>query len=202
MPRETGYLTAVQEALNRLQKIDWLRRCANLGLPAPEAAIIHFRALGMEVALDLNTLYLTRQPTTQPLNVNDQILIYHFLGCEFPLQPTGNFIPFRELPGGKFYENNFRARSLDWLAQTIQNDTSRLERNLLRFGGERIEQGDLGWRFPVIGKLELLLIYHTGDAEFPPAANLLFDQSIHRVFTAEDVAVLAGRVCGVLVQGT
>lgn len=202
MSRESGYQTALQAAVARLQKVDWSRRCANLGLPAPKDAILHFRALGMEVALDLNTLNLTRQPSSRPLNINDQILIYHFLGCEFPLQPTGNFIPFRGLPGGQFYEGNFRARSLDWLAQTIQNDTVRLERNLRSFGGERVEQGDLGWRFPVIGKLGLLLIYHTGDAEFPPAANLLFDQMIHRVFTAEDVAVLAGRVCSLLVKGT
>lgn len=195
MSRQSGYNTALQQSLTRLEQVDWSRRCGNLGLPAPADGRILFRALGMDLMLELAPLTLRQLPDQQPLKISDQILIFHYLGCEFPVTPTGQFIPFRELPGGRFYEGPFRARSVGLLVQKIQNDLRQLEKNLEYFGGVPENRGDFCRRFPVIGNLETKLIYYTGDAEFAPEANLLFDQCIQRVFPTEDVAVLANRVC-------
>ena len=189
------YDTALEQALARLECVDWPRRCANLGLPLPVDNKIRFRALGMDLQLELVPIKLFQLPESRPLKISDQILIFHYLGCDFPVTSTGQFIPFRELPGGQFYEGPFRARSVELLVQKIQNDLPRLKQNLQRFGGEFLNRGDFGLRFPVIGNLEIQLIYYTGDSEFPPEANLLFDQCIQRVYCTEDVAVLAGRVC-------
>jgi hypothetical protein len=55
--------------------------------------------------------------------------------------------------------------------------------------------GDLPARIHALGNLHLTLVYHLGDDELPPAADVLFDGCIRRVFGAEDAAVMASRIC-------
>jgi hypothetical protein len=46
----------------------------------------------------------------------------------------------------------------------------------------------------VLPLVPLALVLWAGDAEFPPNGNILFDRNSVKLFSAEDVAWLAGRV--------
>ena len=59
---------------------------------------------------------------------------------------------------------------------------------------KKIENGDAGFEFNVLPAVSLQLIIWTGDEEFPAEAGILFDKTIGRILSPEDVAWLAGMV--------
>jgi tetratricopeptide (TPR) repeat protein len=54
--------------------------------------------------------------------------------------------------------------------------------------------GDAACGGPVLPRLRCVAVLHRGDEEFPPEANLLFEDRIANLLPLEDVAVLAGLV--------
>ena len=63
-----------------------------------------------------------------------------------------------------------------------------------RLGGTAVDAGDAAFEFSVFPHVPVQLILHAGDEEFPPEANILFDDSIGAILSPEDVAWLAGMV--------
>lgn len=51
-------------------------------------------------------------------------------------------------------------------------------------------QGDKAYKFPFMNETYMAFIIWEKDEEFPPAANILFDQNIQFYFDAEDLAVV------------
>jgi len=186
---------AVRVAVERLGEVDIDRRCENLGLPGPRDGSVRMRAFGADMTLLLPGFHLVFTGSGEPVNPNDRILVLHYLLCDLPVEETGELISFRELTGGQFYWEPFRSRTVRPLVGKIGNDLESLKTNLNRFDWEPVSLGDLGARIHAVGKLYCTLVYRTGDEEFPPAADFLFDASFKRVYNAEDAAVLAGRIC-------
>jgi hypothetical protein len=184
----------VDRAARDLMQIDVGPRCRMLGLPPPQERGLRFRAFGLDLLLALPGFDLTLAAGT-PAKLGDHILVLHYLQCDRRITPTGELISFRDLPGGQFYWHPFSSRSIEPLTRRIGNDLGLLTRNLSRYDWQPFEAGDLGARIHAIGALDATLIYHCGDEEFGPAAEILFDACIKRVYTTEDVAHLASRIC-------
>jgi hypothetical protein len=161
-----------------------------------------FAAFGEVVALDAGTLELVKHESTVPADVKVQILVFRYLLCDSALRPSGKLISYRELPGGSFYMGPFRGRTVVPLVKMIGNDVKELRRRMDRFTWRDIGKGDFGAAVNLIGVLEMVLLYHAGDEEFSPDADILFDEQVKRVYSAEDAAVMAGMVCGKLMRGT
>jgi len=54
--------------------------------------------------------------------------------------------------------------------------------------------GDMGLKISVFPKVPLTLILWSGDEDFPPDLNILFDATIKEFLSTEDVAVLGQEV--------
>jgi hypothetical protein len=186
---------AIELATDRLRTVDLESRCPILGLPAPHDGKIAARMLGADTCLNLGSWTLTILPSGEPARAGDLLLLLHYLACELPVKPTGELVSFRSLPGGQFYFPAFQGRTATPLVQRFGNDLGALREHLERFDHEPTGDGDLGARIHAFGNLHVTLVYHTGDDELPPAADILFDRCISRAFGAEDAAVLAGRIC-------
>lgn len=196
MPKKLANEQAIRLAVSKLQNIDLMTRCENLGLPAPdENGIINFRAFGTNWMLRSGDFHLVNAETQVPAKATDRILVLHYLNCDLPVPETDSLISFRDLPGGKFYWQSFRSRTVQPLVEKFQNNLDRLHHNLNRFDWKPVKYGDLGVRIHVIGRLDVTLIYWRGDEEFTPTADLLFSENIKRVYDTEDVAVLCSRIC-------
>ncbi len=195
MTIDSAQREAAQRAVAALQAVDLGGRCERLGLPSPTLQGLCFRAFGQNLLLRLPGCELIHRETSDPVRVRDQILVLHYLACDRSIHPTGELISFRELPGGQFYWQPFRARSVAPLVKRIGNDTETLRRHLDRFDWQPFASGDVGARIHAIGRLEAFLIYHCGDEESGPSADLLFDACMKQVYAAEDAAVLASRIC-------
>ena len=61
-------------------------------------------------------------------------------------------------------------------------------------GGIKGEEGDASLCFQAFPRVPVCLILWAEDDEFPPDGNLLFDASISKYLSAEDIAVLSGMV--------
>ena len=196
MSKELGYREAIRLAISKLNNIDLAHRCENLGLPAPdEEGTINIHAFGVNWELRSGDFQLINADTNEPAKATDRILILHYLNCDLPVPETDVFISFRELPGGEFYWQPFRSRTIQPLVDRFQNDLEQLKHNLNRFDWKPIKYGDLSARIHSIGRLDISLTYFRSDEEFPATAEILFSENIKRVYTTEDATILASRIC-------
>ncbi|MCG3181907.1 MAG: Na(+)-translocating NADH-quinone reductase subunit F [Phycisphaerae bacterium] len=205
--REQALIDAARLAASKLQGVDLAARCATLGLEPPDAdGAVVVPVFGRRVRLappDFEAVETEgegagEEPARLRLAAKraaDRVLALHYLLCDVPVGPTGELIGFRDLPGGPFYWDSFRARSAAVLERRIGNDLATLRKNLDRFGWQPLPIGDLGARVQAVGRIDVTLIYRVGDEEMGPSAEVVFDAAIRRAFDAEDAAVIAGRLC-------
>ena len=200
MSQQTAKEEAIRRAQARLAGVDWTARLPRLGLPAVLDGVLTVRAFGADVEVRLADWTMLNRRTGKPAGLNDRILILHYLTCDLPVPAPGtdaaDWIPFRELSGGAFYLEPFLARTARPLAARIGNDLGKLEANLTqRFDLEKVALGDFGARIHGLGNLYLTLNYSLGDAEFPPACDVLFSAGVKRVYGADDATAFASRIC-------
>lgn len=195
MSKHSAQQDALRIAIDKLQAVNLSERCPQLGLPIPENGTLRLRTFGKNMLLDVSDFSLVDADSAKPVKLGDQVLVLHYLLCETSVIPADKLISFRGYPEGQFYWQPFQARTVRPLLGRIGNDLDLLREHLERFDWEPVEMGDFGARIHIIGPLSLTLAYHLGDDEFPPTADVLFDACITQVFVAEDVAVLASRIC-------
>lgn len=194
MTKQAGHEEAIRLAIEKLKTIDLNDRCLLLGFNLIENGILKIRMFGGDYRLHIDDFRMVYAEDMNPIKQNDLIILLHYLLCDVPIKVTNEFITFRDLPGGQFYWEPFVSRTTRQLCQVIGNDVERLKTNLNKFDWTQIEGSDLVAHIHTIGKIYVTLKYQLGDEEFPPGALLLFDSSIKRVFTAEDVVVLSNRI--------
>lgn len=187
---------AAQRAAEALAAVDLPARCRSLGLPAPlPDGRLPIRLFGQDILVVPPDFQVISAATNQPVKASDRILALHYLQHDLPVAATGTFITFRDLPGGQFYLGPFRSRSIAPLLKRIGNDLDLLGSKLGRFDWQPVQVGDFAARIHVIGPIVATLVYHLGDEEMGPEAELLFDTCIRRIYCAEDVAAIASRIC-------
>ncbi len=194
--RQNAEAEAARLAAAALQGVDLSARCHRLGLPAPTPdGRLPLRLFGQDVLIIPPAFEVLSAATGQPVKTADRILALHYLAHDLPVVPAGSLIAFRDLPGGQFYFGPFCSRSVKPLLARIGNDLDRLRRHLDRFDWRPLPMGDFAAAIHAVGRIEAALVYHLGDDEMPPAAELLFDACVRRVFCTEDAAAVASRIC-------
>lgn len=195
MSQQSGMESAIEIAADKLNSVDFTLRCQDIGLPAPNKEGIHLHAFGSNLIFKIPSFQLVNDDLDVSAKLNQRLLVMHYLLQERPLEETKNRISFKGYSEGQFYWQPFVARTTNPLIGRIGNNLELLKKNLHRFKWESEKMGDFAARIHLIGKLDMILVYHLGDDEFPPEANILFDACIKQVFVAEDVAVLASMIC-------
>ena len=195
MSKTEGQNEALRLAVAKLANADLTARAANLGFSFLDTDTILIHAFGSECTVDLKGFEVRNQKTGQTVKPDLKIIILHYLMCDNNFSRTGKIINFRELPGGQFYLEPYRARSVNILISRIKNDTELLKRNLDRFEWKDMHPGDVGAEIHAIGKIHVTLAYYRGEEAIPPSADILYDSSIRKVFNTEDVAVIASLIC-------
>ena len=195
MSKQQATEESIRLSIETLTDVDFDQRCPNLGLNQPVDGRLELRMFAIDLVLDLMTFELVAQEGGAPARPADRVLLLHYLQCEFPVEQTGEMISFRNLPGGQFYFSPFQSRTVKPLLVRIGNDVELLRKQLSRFDYTIINGGDYAARIHAVGNLYIDLVYHLGDDEFPPAADVIFDACVQRPFDAENAAVMASRIC-------
>ncbi len=149
----------------------------------------HLALLGASVVLTYPD-FRAYAPNGEALPVFRQaLLLYYFLHSD-GAPPVGKWVSFADLPEGRIYSSAFQGYTGDLLAKTFLLDLDAFRSACQSAGGTPAIFGDAAFRFRTLPCMDLLLVYHLGDEEFPSACNLLFDASASHYLPAEACAVL------------
>ena len=160
------------------------------------ALLLNF--LNQDITISWPDLVATNNRSKEELSIQQQILLLHYLqGAWSSNGPTikGEWIAFQDIPDGRFYLDAFSKRAKVPLIQAFGAEPKKLLDIAARiYSADRLDLGDFSVVVKALPLVPLALIIWEGDEEFPAEGNVLFDQSISKIVSAEDVAWLAGMV--------
>ncbi|CZR98787.1 hypothetical protein CDFC105_72503 [Clostridioides difficile] len=123
-------------------------------------------------------------------NFELKILIIRYLINAKGILRTNKYVTFKEIPGGNVYYPNFLNRTIARLSEVFTSQIEKYKLVMENMGAEKVDMGDLAYKFTYIGNTSMIFILWFGDDEFPPNSNILFDSNIIYYFNAEDLAVV------------
>ncbi|HCJ67162.1 MAG TPA: hypothetical protein DHV62_07530 [Elusimicrobia bacterium] len=101
------------------------------------------------------------------------------------------WITFRQLTGGEGYYPTFYKRAIEPIKRKYGDNPQGLLTALERFDVCRqIEYGDVAIEILPFENVPVVITLWGKDEEFSSEANILFDQSIEKIFSTEEVVVL------------
>ena len=195
MPRVDDYKTAIALAVAELKKINPQRLaglsrgeyfCADTG----EGLIVPF--FGQPRIVSWPEVRVTPAEGEGEIPLTEQILILHYLLNTNGEPLSGRDIDFRNVPEGSFYWSAFVSRAKKPLLETFGNDPELYLEVARALGGTPRELGDASATYMAFPLVPVTHVLWRGDEEFPPEANILFDETIPEHLSTEDIAALAG----------
>jgi hypothetical protein len=136
---------------------------------------------------------------TDSLSLRVLALRYVKRSCGVP--ESGEWIAYRDLPGGRFYASTLVPTVEQPLAVLFGNSRGSLREVSRRLGGARAAYGDEAYVFHAFPRIPLLLVLHWGDDEFPPDCRVLFDRCCSHYLNTDDLKVLATQLTAYLMKG-
>jgi hypothetical protein len=195
MPRIDDYKAAIALAAAELETINPKRlaarsRCDYFYQTGQEGVVVPF--FGQERLVLWPEIAVTAGDGSVDLPLTEQILILHYLTTTSGEPLSGREIDFRQVPEGGFYWSAFVSRAKKPLLETFGNDLELYVEVAQSAGGEAQSLGDAAARFMAFPLVPVTHVLWRGDEEFPPDANILFDDTVSRHLSTEDIAALAG----------
>ncbi len=114
--------------------------------------------------------------------------------------PTGAWIAYRELPGGRFYEPVVKRYVEDPLARVYADDISALEPASAAYAGKPLDFGDAAFSFALFPGVLVAFIVWKADDEFPARARVLFDSGCAHHLSAFDLRMGAQEISSRLIR--
>ena len=197
LPEDNKYgkpLSHYQSVYRELDPEETAKRC-NLEFNS-ETSCFGLRILGTEYDVPHPCFLLQDRNGIDSTNPYEKILFIRYL-CEgkyFP--PGGKKLSYNEFPWGSVYYRNFEGRCLKRLAYAFGRDIPAFKKLIEangQLGAQTAGNGDASYRLEFINGLYVTIILWQADDEFPPSAQILFDDNFVFAFTAEDLAV-AGEI--------
>ncbi len=134
----------------------------------------------------------------EELPIQQQVLLLHYLQGAWSAggaKVRGEWISYLEVPDGKFYMDAFLKRAKVPLVQAFGESTEQLVEVAGRaYGANPFDHGDISVLIQALPLVPVALILWKEDDEFPPEGNILFDKSISKFLSAEDIAWLSGMI--------
>ena len=195
MPRIDDYISAGKIAVEKLsgESLETVSKRSGFEISEDQTLLIPFLDKTFSVRFpDFEFKDMSGQ--NQEVPIQEQVLILHYLMSQSTSNPSGNWISYREIPGASFYFSVFVKRAVDPLKTVFGKNIQGLLKAVEHFKCRPMEPGDASFEFQIFPRISLQVILWEGDDEFPPEANILFDEIIGEILSPEDVAWLSGMV--------
>jgi len=195
MPRIDDYINARKLAVEKLSQASFEIIAERSGFEQSDGQSLHIPFLDRTYRVSFPLFEFKDQADSQKeIPIQEQVLILHYLMAAETPGLSGQWVSYREIPGASFYFGAFVKRAVDPLKKVFGQNISGFTRAAEKLQARKIENGDAGFEFRMFPAVPLQLILWEGDDEFPAEANILFDKTIGRILSPEDVAWLAGMV--------
>lgn len=148
--------------------------------------------LGRPYGICRSTGAVTRLWSGEQAGFEEVLSIFDLLCHDSPCKaPSGAFAPVNSLrgrPKAAGVETNFYSA----IAGRFDRAPDAFARSSAALGGTPVNMGDLGFRFPVFGGLEVILKFYHSDEDFPASLTLLWDENMLQYVFYETVFYIAG----------
>lgn len=166
----------------------------SLSRPSDDGRLL-LRLMDRECAVDLRSREMTYADDGSALKPHVQVLVLHYVLGAGRGEPTGEMVTFREFPGGALYFPAYKKRTLDLLVSRFGADPGALRHAGDQMGATPLGKATVAFRTRFLPKLDVDVLMWAGDDEVPSSANILFDSGAGRMFSTEDITVVAGVLC-------
>ncbi len=139
--------------------------------------IIEVSFFNDEYLVDIEEKIIKKKKDQKITDPYTSSIILHYLLNASGAALSGNWIAYRQLPGGLFYARTIDAE-LKPLADIFGKDPGSFFEKAKRLGAKRSEEFENGVIMDCFKKVPLLVIIYPEDAEFGSEAKILFDSSI------------------------
>jgi len=121
------------------------------------------------------------------------ILLYYFITCDGTL-PTGHWVSFAELPGGRFYNQAFQGYTGGDLTRFFGDDMDSFVHAARALDGQELSCGDSGFVFKILPYVSLAVVAWNGDEDFPASYQVLFDKAVNHHLPTDVCAILGSNL--------
>jgi hypothetical protein len=130
----------------------------------------------------------------RPIHAVSVILCKYLLLCPGQEPPAaGEWVKYHSFPDAAPYAEGFRNTAEQPISKAFSGKLDDLKRVCMVLGGQPGEAPyscDLAIRFPVLPKVNLLMLFNDQDAEFPAECSILFEKHADAYLDMECLAML------------
>jgi hypothetical protein len=166
--------------------------------PDAGAYTVPFFNADIVVYPELRRLELTGQEPASSQDFQLCLVILHYLLDSVDVPLSGKWVSEKDLPGGTLFFNKHHTLPTETLIEAFNPRPELLHTVAQAVGGEQTSLGDISYRFRLLPRIPLLIVFWLGDEEFSPAFHILFDETITLHFASLDLifamAQLFGRI--------
>ena len=137
-----------------------------------------------------------------PVNVNTRSVLLYYLLSKGQGDPEGSYVLFEAIPrmiSGISAQSRLMNVPLE---RHFGNDYAKFSDEALRLGGIEEEPG-VGkhpWRFNVLPKIPLKIVFYEADDEFPATIQIMLDRTAPRFLKFESLAFMVGLFVRALIK--
>ena len=130
----------------------------------------------------------------QPVNVNNRSVLLYYLLSKGQGDPENSYILFESIPrmiGGLNIQNRLENTPLE---RYFGNDYVKFSEAAVKLGGieEESQMGKHLWKFNVLPKIPLQIIFYKADDEFPVNIQIMLDKTALQFLEFECLAFMVG----------
>ena len=130
-----------------------------------------------------------------------RVLALRYIKLSSGVPISGEWIAYRDLPGGRFYAATLVPTIEQPLARAFGREGGALGEAARDLGGEEASYGDESYIFRPYPRTPILVVLHWGDEEFAPDSRVLFDRCCSHYLNTDDLKVLATQLAAFLLKG-
>ncbi len=149
------------------------------------------RYCNLPVSVDYPKGTVSMVDAYSPLNNDERVLLLQYLSNASGLPPRGQWLSFLDLRGGPLHWLPFQREALNPLARHYGEQLDLFLELGERYGGERVNGGDVAMVIPVLPRLPLSFMLWKGDDEFPSRSMILFDSVAESYLSTAALYVMA-----------
>ena len=123
------------------------------------------------------------------------LFIIHYLLQWHAIDPTGEWISEKDIPGGATFFRGPHAIPTQRIAERYGNDLEEFSSRCEQLHGVQLDLADRSYRFAITAHIDVAVLYWRGDEEFPPEAKILYDKVITKQLAADVIFALAVEIC-------
>ena len=176
------------DATSRLQDIKW------------DGSEFYVTLLGREYAISHPTYAIRAVDGGALPHLPVQTFLLRYLMESKTVAWCGNWKTFREMPWGELYIKPYTGRVLTRAAFTFGTRVAAFQAACEKMGATKVNHGDAGYQFDLIGGYKMQILVWEGDEEFPPNAQIIYTDNFAEGFAAED-RVVAGDILISVIKG-